>query len=197
MEILFHGLEGAFERCGGVPEELLFDRMKAVALSDGRGSDGGLVVNPEFQRFSRNWGFLARACRPRRPRTRGKVERPVRYVRDGLFCGRRFVNDEDLNEQVVRWLEGTANLRRHGMTGERQALLVIDETDCLPISRDGAVLFCQLINARHEQASTALASNKGFEDWGAVLVDEVMVAALIDRPCTTAKSSTSGATATG
>ena len=44
-----------------------------------------------------------------------------------------------------------------------------------------AVLFFQLINARHERASTVLTSNKGFEEWGHVLGDEVMAAALIDR----------------
>ena len=37
------------------------------------------------------------------------------------------------------------------------------------------------INARHEWASTVLTSNKGFEEWGHVLGDEVMAAALIDR----------------
>ena len=61
------------------------------------------------------------------------------------------------------------------------APLVVDEIGCLPVSRDGAVLFFQLVNARHEHASTVLASNKGFEEWGAVLGDEVMAAALIDR----------------
>ena len=61
------------------------------------------------------------------------------------------------------------------------ALLVVDEIGYLPVSRDGAVLFFQLINARHEQASTVLTSNKGFEEWGAVLGDDVMAAALIDR----------------
>ena len=34
---------------------------------------------------------------------------------------------------------------------------------------------------RHERASTVLTSNKGFEEWGAGLGDEVMAAALIDR----------------
>ena len=43
------------------------------------------------------------------------------------------------------------------------------------------MLFFQIINARHEKASTVLTSNKGFEDWGGVLGDEVMAAALIDR----------------
>ena len=61
------------------------------------------------------------------------------------------------------------------------ALLFVDEIGYLPVSRDGAVLFFQLINPRHEHASTVLTSNKGFEEWGAVLGDEVMAAALIDR----------------
>ena len=47
------------------------------------------------------------------------MERPIRYIRDSFFYGRAFANDEDLNEQASRWLEGTANLRRHGTTGER------------------------------------------------------------------------------
>ena len=61
------------------------------------------------------------------------------------------------------------------------ALLVVDEIGYLPVSQDGAVLFFQLINARHERVSTVLTANKGFEEWGQVLGDEVMAAALIDR----------------
>ena len=61
------------------------------------------------------------------------------------------------------------------------ALLIVDEIGYWPVSRDGAVLFFQLINARYEHAATVLTSNKGFEEWGAILGDEVMAAALIDR----------------
>ena len=56
-----------------------------------------------------------------------------------------------------------------------------DEIGYLPVNRDGTVLLFQLVKARHEQASTVLTSNKGFEEWGAVLGDDVMAAALIDR----------------
>lgn len=61
------------------------------------------------------------------------------------------------------------------------ALLVVDEIGYLPVSRSGAVLFFQLISRRYERASTVLTSNKSFEEWGAILGDEVMAAALIDR----------------
>ena len=61
------------------------------------------------------------------------------------------------------------------------SLLVVDEIGYLPISRTGAVLFFQLMNRRYEHTSTVLTSNKAFEEWGEVLGDEVMAAALIDR----------------
>ena len=49
------------------------------------------------------------------------------------------------------------------------------------MTREGAILFFQLVNAPYERASTVLTSNKGFEEWGGVLGDEVMAAVLIDR----------------
>ena len=61
------------------------------------------------------------------------------------------------------------------------SLLVVDEIGYLPINQTGAMLFFQLINRRYEHASTVLTANKGFEEWGEVLGDEVMAAALIDR----------------
>jgi len=82
-----------------VPQELLFDQMRAVVLSDERLGGSGLIMNAEFVRFSAHWGFRARACRPYRARTKGKVERPIRYVRQSFFYGRTFLNDEDLNTQ--------------------------------------------------------------------------------------------------
>jgi hypothetical protein len=51
----------------------------------------------------------------------------------------------------------------------------------LPISRTGVTLFFQLVTHRHEHASTFLTSNKGFEEWGDMLGDDVMAAALVDR----------------
>ena len=62
--VLIEGLESAFECFGGVPQELLFDQMRAVVLSDGRAGGGELVLNADFLRFAAHWGFRPRACRP-------------------------------------------------------------------------------------------------------------------------------------
>jgi transposase len=118
LQILFAGLESAFDAFGGVPQELLFDQMKAVVIGDERFCDGALVLNTEFLRFAAHWGFRARACRPYRAKTKGKVERPIRYLRESFFYGRTFINDADLNALAEYWVQQTANLRRHRTIGE-------------------------------------------------------------------------------
>ena len=113
MAVLMRGLERAFEFLGGVPNELLFDQLKAVIIDDERLAGGKLLENGEFMRFAAHWGFRIRACRPYRARTKGKVERPIGYVRQGFFYGRNFLNDEDLNAQALSWMARTANVRTH------------------------------------------------------------------------------------
>ena len=75
------------------------------------------------------------------------------------------------------------------------SLLVVDELGYLPVNQAGAVLFFQLMSRRYECASTVLTSNKSFEEWGEIMGDDVMAAALIDR-ILHHTSSTSAATAT-
>lgn len=122
MQALFAGLEGAFAAFGGVPQELLFDQMRSVVIGDDRLSRGALVLNAEFLRFAAHWGFRPRACRPYRAKTKGKVERPIRYLRESFFYGRTFLNDADLNAQAERWLATTANRRKHRTVGEAPQL---------------------------------------------------------------------------
>lgn len=119
MAVVMRGLEAAFAFFGGVPRELLFDQLKAVIQDDERPWGGRVLENPEFLRFAAHWGFRIRACRPYRAQTKGKVERPVSYLRRGFVYGREFVGDDDLNAQVFAWLDGTANQRVHGTTHER------------------------------------------------------------------------------
>jgi transposase len=117
MRALFAGIEAAFDYFGGVPREMLFDQMKAVITADLRLLGGQLVVNEEFLRFAAHWGFRPRACRPYRAQTKGKVERPVRYLRSNFVYGRDLIGDEHLAEELSRWLE-RANGRVHATTRE-------------------------------------------------------------------------------
>jgi transposase len=105
----------AFEALGGVPAEILYDRMKTAVL--GEADVGGIAYNRVLLECARHYGFLPRACRPYRAKTKGKVERPFRYVREDFFLAGRFRNLDDLNAQLRRWLDEVANLRTHATTG--------------------------------------------------------------------------------
>lgn len=118
MSVLMRGLEEAFAFFGGVPAELLFDQMKSVIIDDQRQSGGKLLENAEFLRFAAHWDFRIRACRPYRAKTKGKVERPIGYVREGFFYGRHFLSDADLNAQALSWVTQKANPRVHRTTRE-------------------------------------------------------------------------------
>lgn len=63
----------------------------------------------------------------------------------------------------------------------RTALLIIDEIGYLPLEKNGANLFFQLVNARYEKGAMILTSNRSFREWGDIFGDSVVAAALLDR----------------
>ncbi len=104
----------SFEYFGGVPREVLTDRMKTVLTAYG---DKGPVWHRRFEDFAAVMGFIPKVCRARRPQTKGKVERGVRFLKESFLPGRCFTNLEELNGQVRHWCD-TQNNRIHGSTGE-------------------------------------------------------------------------------
>ena len=105
----------AFEALGGAPEQVLYDRMKTAVL--GEVDERGIVYNPKLLDLAAHYGVLPKACRPYRAKTKGKVERPFRYVREDFFLARTFRNLDDLNAQLGQWLDQVANRRVHATTG--------------------------------------------------------------------------------
>jgi len=72
-----------------------------------------------FKAFADYWSFEPRLCRAYRPRTKGKVESGVRYLKGNFLPGRAFVDDRDLAEQLAQWQIEIADVRVHGTTHER------------------------------------------------------------------------------
>ncbi len=70
----------AFAAIGGVVREVLYDRTKTAVI--GEDDDGLVVYNRALLDLARHYGFQPRACRAYRPKTKGKVERPFRYIRE-------------------------------------------------------------------------------------------------------------------
>jgi hypothetical protein len=141
----------AFAHFGGVPRELLYDRTKTVVRTHvGRErSLGENVFHPEALASAHHYGFSLRLCKAYRPRTKGKVESDVHYVRERLLRAHSFTGYEHANEAWASWNEDVARNRVHGTRGEvvaaraerdRAALLALAPTPYLVVERTTRVV---------------------------------------------------------
>lgn len=119
MATLLRCHQEAFEYFGGWPQTILYDNMKSVKLSQQQ-------WNPQLVDFTSYYGIVPKTHQVRRPRTKGKVERMVEYVKDGFLNGRSFADLPDLLAQRRVWLS-EANARIHATTGQQPAALLATE----------------------------------------------------------------------
>jgi transposase len=128
---------GTFLRCmerglhffGGVAVADIFDNMKTVVLSH---TQHATVFNRRFLEYAKARGFAAVACNVRRGNEKGRVERPIGFVRTRFWPGRRFIDLMDLNRQAVEWRDDFANNRVHEVTGKIPSLVFRhEEQRCL------------------------------------------------------------------
>ena len=114
----------AFDYFQGLPATCLYDNMKVVVTS----YDGDQpIYNTRFLTFATHYGFQPWACRPHRPQTKGKIEKPFQYVAGNLLNGRTFTSLDHLNEMTMRWLAEIADVRIHRETKRRPIDLYEEE----------------------------------------------------------------------
>jgi transposase len=117
QESWFDGLESAFAKFGGVPEEVLFDNARALVVEHDP-TTRTVVFNEKLKAFAKHWGFRPRACAPYRARTKGKTENGVGYVKRNAIAGRSFPSWEAFEAHLEAWTRDVADVRVHGTTGE-------------------------------------------------------------------------------
>jgi len=123
-------LINAFQYFGGTPKEILVDNM-LTAVTERAGSI--IRFNESFLNFLRPFAITPVACNIRAPHEKGKVENSIKYLRYNFWPLRSFVDLEDVNHQVLAWLETTANQRLHQTTGKKPMdLLKKDSLRLLP-----------------------------------------------------------------
>jgi transposase len=118
----------AFEQAGGVPQEILYDRMKQVVLESYK---EGVVFHPLFERLAQHYGFRAVPLAPGYKEGKGKVENPFRYVEGNFLAGRTFHDLDDLNRQANKWLVEIARVRVHRTTHEQPSARLVEEQPAL------------------------------------------------------------------
>jgi transposase len=106
----------AFGFFGGVPAEILYDNMKTVVI---RRLVGRVEFNDTFTDFAAHYRFKPVACPPYSPWYKGKVERPVHYLRERFWRGYSFTGLKRANRDVRDWVSTVANSRIHGTTRQR------------------------------------------------------------------------------
>ncbi len=107
--------DAAFRYFGGRPEECVYDQTKLVVLHE---QYRELDLNPAFAAYATAAGFRIYACEGYDPESKGKVEAGVKYVKGNALAGEVFDDRDHLEAHVRQWLDGVANVRQHGTTGE-------------------------------------------------------------------------------
>lgn len=91
-----------------------------------------------------------------------------------------FIKCHDLIQQLKKAkLENRLEQRLKHIN--RYKLLIIDEIGYLPIEKEDANLFFQLIDMRYEKKSIILTTNINFGDWDKVFYDAVVADAILNR----------------
>ena len=130
MRELIECHQEAFAFFGGWTRSILYDNMKQVKLS-------AFHWNEQFLDFVNHYDIVPKTHRAYRPRTKGKVERAVDYVKDNFLTGRIFHGLDDLNAKARHWLAETANVRLHGTTQHRPVDL-FEQESLTPLATVGA-----------------------------------------------------------
>jgi transposase len=117
LERLVHCLDDL----GGVPHEILTDRDPVFCI--GQSSDGKAILAPEWVDLCAVLDVVPRACRPYRAKTKGKVERLVREVKESFLAwlGGQILPTAptlaDYDRLARQWRDELVLPRRHRTTG--------------------------------------------------------------------------------
>ena len=104
----------AFEYFGGVPEQMLYDRMRNVFIGKVAGKN---KFNDTLLGFALHYGFKPEVTPAYAAWVKGKIERPYSFIREGFWRGYGFVCLETANRDLQQWLEKKEK-RVHGTTHE-------------------------------------------------------------------------------
>ncbi len=105
----------AFEYFAGVPNQILYDRMKNVYIAKLAGKD---KFNSTLIGFAFHYGFVPKVAPAYAAWVKGKVERPYTFIREGFWRGYGYVNTVRANRDLWSWII-KKDERIHGTTNEK------------------------------------------------------------------------------
>lgn len=116
VETTLKAIASMFLELGGVPYKVTSDNPKCFSLEASRYEP---LLNPAFERFAAHHGFVIECLPPADPEKKGKIERPMPYVRRLYEAhGETWAGLEESQEYLKKKM-AVANERKHGTTLRR------------------------------------------------------------------------------
>ena len=125
---IYEGIEEAFWHFGGVTKVALIDNAGAFVI-DARPTH--FQWNPTFLELCGYYRIEPRACRVRRPRTKGKVEKPFQYLEHHLIQGNSWSDFAAFGRDLVRFTAEVLDVREHHTTHRPPLERFAAEVPCL------------------------------------------------------------------
>lgn len=104
------GLESSFYYFGGIPVTIVSDNDTALLKIEH--DKKKKTFNEGYQHFVDYYGIRAVSCSVRKPRSKGKVESAVKYVKNNALVGRSFESIKQLNTYLESWCRLTSDRRK-------------------------------------------------------------------------------------
>lgn len=124
VETTLRVLESMFQEIKGVPFKVTSDNPKCFALE---ASPYEPLLNPAYERFAAHYGTLIECLPPRSPKLKGKIERPIPFIRRLYEAhGDAWLGIEESQQYLDRKLS-IANERKHGTTLQRPKDVFLNE----------------------------------------------------------------------
>jgi len=124
VETTLKAIESMLREIGGVPFKITVDNPKCIAL---KASVYEPLLNPSVERFATHYGVLFECLPPRDPQKKGKVERPIPYVRRLYEAhGDSWQGIEESQDYLDRKI-AIANERKHATTLRRPRDLFVEQ----------------------------------------------------------------------
>jgi len=118
----------SFEYLGGIPEEIVYDQDRILAVSE---NGGDIIYTEGFQNYLDSARFKVRLCRAFDPESKGKIEAVVKFAKYNFAKHRIFEDINSFNEDSLKWLERTGNKKVHEVTKKVPAEVFTLERDHL------------------------------------------------------------------
>lgn len=112
-ELAITGHEQAFVFFQGITEQVVYDQDRVFIVDENKGD---IILTDAFRAYTKERHFGLHFCRKSDPESKGKIENVVKYVKQNFLYNRCFCDIATLNEEVLQWLDRTANKLPHGTT---------------------------------------------------------------------------------